>query len=318
MAGVAIILSAVHAVSVSGRLVFSSLAASAAASASDSDLALEEEEGIATWPYTIEVDAKGNFELSGVPAGNYVFLAHHDAQSEREKEVWGTKTVQVGDAALHDVEIVMSPGAELSGHISVEGNGDVDLSRLIPVLDPVSNLAAPNFTPAVKNAAVNPDGSYEFHDVRPGNYRIYFFRPPGGNYYLKAAQSPDLLETGVTVTADEPLRNLDLVLSPGAARIDGTVEQDRQPSPGVQVVLVPDGERRAQPSYFRQATTDSQGRFALENIAPGDYKLFAWQAMERGAYRDPEFLQPFEDRGKAVSLKEGASLHLQLDAIPPE
>jgi len=63
---------------------------------------------------------------------------------------------------------------------------------------------------------------------------------------------------------------------------------------------------------------DNQGRFTLESIPPGDYKLFAWQAMERGAYLDPEFPQQFEDLGKAVSLKEGASMSVQLDAIPAE
>jgi hypothetical protein len=57
---------------------------------------------------------------------------------------------------------------------------------------------------------------------------------------------------------------------------------------------------------------------ALESIPPGDYKLFAWQAMERGAHLDPEFLQQFEDLGKAVSLKESASMSVQLDAIPAE
>jgi hypothetical protein len=168
------------------------------------------------------------------------------------------------------------------------------------------------------NAPVSSDGSYRFPNVPPGSYRIYFFRPSGGSYYLKSAQPPDPLETGVTVSADQSLKNLDLVLSPGGARIDGTVEQDQQPCAGVQVVLVPDGARRAQPSYFRQGVTDSRGRSALENIPPGDYKLFAWQEIERGAYLDSEFLQQFEGRGKAVSLKEGASLSLQLDVIPAE
>ena len=63
---------------------------------------------------------------------------------------------------------------------------------------------------------------------------------------------------------------------------------------------------------------DNQGRFNLESIPPGDYKLFAWQAMERSSYLDPEFLQQFEELGKAVSLKEGASMSVHLDAIPAE
>jgi hypothetical protein len=132
---------------------------------------------------------------------------------------------------------------------------------------------------------------------------------------MKAAQSPNILETGITVAAGQPVRNLDFVLSPGAGHIDGTVMLDDQPSSGVLVALVPDGARRAQLSYFRQTTTDRQGRFQLENIAPGDYKLFAWQGAERGAYMDPEFLQQYEDDGKSVSVKEGASLNVQLDVI---
>jgi len=318
MAGVAITLNALHTVTVSGRLLFSAFAASSASSTGAADLTFEEEGGIAPWPYAPEVDAKGKFEVSGVPAGNYVFMAHRDAHSEKEAELWGQKTVQVGEVALHDVEIGMSPGVEVGGHISVEGNADFDRSSLVAVLDPVPNSWGSSFTPAAKSTSVGSDGSYGFRDIRPGSYRIEFFRPPGGSYYLKSEQSPDPLETGVTVAADQSLKNLDLVLSPGAARVDGTVEQDQQPSAGVQVVLVPDGARRAQPSFFRQAISDRQGRFALENIPPGDYKVFAWEGIERGAYLDPDFLQQFEDRGKAVSLKEGASLNLQLDAIPAE
>lgn len=37
-------------------------------------------------------------------------------------------------------------------------------------------------------------------------------------------------------------------------------------------------------------------------IAPGAYKLFAWEDVETGAYKDPEFLKAFEAlaaRGKS-------------------
>ena len=160
--------------------------------------------------------------------------------------------------------------------------------------------------------------SLDEKDEKDAKEGIVFFRPPGGNYYMKSAHSLNALETGIAVFAGQQVRNLDFVLTSGGAHVDGTVEQDQLPAAGVQVVLVPDGARRAQPSYFRSTLTDNQGRFTLESIPPGDYKLFAWQAMERGAYLDPEFLQQFEDLGKAVSLKEGASMSLQLDSIPAE
>jgi protocatechuate 3,4-dioxygenase beta subunit len=322
LAGVAITLTPVHTVTVSGKIVSASEKFSGS-EAEAAELTLVEEGGIGSWPYETEVDAKGNFELAGIPAGNYVLMAHC---SEKDKPVWGQKTLQVADADLRNVEIAMNPGVDLSGHISVDGNavsvngnpnGSVDLSRLVGNLEPDQNSAVGNFAPEVENAFVGNDGGFTFHDVPPGNYRISF-HSPGGGYYMKAAQSPSVLETGITVAAGQPLRNLDFVLSPGAAHIDGTVMQDDQPSSNALVALVPDGARRAQISYFRQTTTDRQGRFQLENIVPGDYKLFAWQGVERGAYMDPEFLQQFEDEGKSVSVKEGASLNVQLDVIPVE
>lgn len=94
--------------------------------------------------------------------------------------------------------------------------------------------------------------------------------------------------------------------------------KDQQPAPGTTVVLVPSSERRSQPGYYRQTVSDRQGRFALQNIIPGDYEVFAWQEVERGSYLDPDFLRQFEDQGKAVSLKDGADLNLQLEVIPSE
>jgi hypothetical protein len=136
--------------------------------------------------------------------------------------------------------------------------------------------------------------------------------------YLTTARSQDVLETGLTVIRGQPMHALELALSSGVARIEGTVMKDQRPSPGTAEVLVPNSERRSQPRYYRQTFSDRQGRFALQDIVPGDYEIFAWQEIERGSYMDPNFLQQFEDRGSAVTLKDGASLHLQLDAIPPE
>jgi hypothetical protein len=60
---------------------------------------------------------------------------------------------------------------------------------------------------------------------------------------------------------------------------------------------------------------DSGGRFTISGVPPGDYKLFAWDEIDRGAYLDPDFLQPYEDFGKAVRVEEGSNVTLQLDLI---
>lgn len=38
-------------------------------------------------------------------------------------------------------------------------------------------------------------------------------------------------------------------------------------------------------------------------IAPGAYKLFAWEDVETGAYKDPEFLKAFEALGERTTIR---------------
>src|ERR1017187_3029838 len=43
----------------------------------------------------------------------------------------------------------------------------------------------------------------------------------------------------------------------------------------------------------------------------------AWEQIEaRGAYMDPEFVKPVEDKGKPVTIREGDKLEIQLNVIP--
>jgi uncharacterized protein (DUF2141 family) len=282
-----------------------------------SELTLAEEGNVTPVSYSVTADAKGNFEQRGFPRGSYMLEAEKPIQSQNDKSMWGQKPVQVGDVDLRNVEVAISRGMEVSGRIFVDGKANVDLTRLTGVLEVAEAPTSQGFTPVVENASVRPDGTFAFQDVHEGDYRINFF-PISAGFYLKAVQTPDVLVTGVKVIRGQPTQSLELALSSGVARVEGTVMKDHQPSAGAAVVLVPDSERRSQPRYYRQTVSDRQGRFALQNIIPGDYEVFAWQDIERGSYLDPEFLSQFEDRGKAVSLKDGAALNLQLDVIPSE
>jgi hypothetical protein len=51
---------------------------------------------------------------------------------------------------------------------------------------------------------------------------------------------------------------------------------------GGTVALVPI-TRRENPMLYYAASADSMGNFAICGIAPGDYKLFAWDYMPPGA-----------------------------------
>jgi len=93
---------------------------------------------------------------------------------------------------------------------------------------------------------------------------------------------------------------------------------DNQPLSGATVVLVPEPRRRDQSRLYDEASTDQYGHFQLRGIAPGEYKLFAWEEIERGAYRDPDFLRRHEKRGEVVRLAEGEAKSISLTVIAAE
>jgi hypothetical protein len=41
----------------------------------------------------------------------------------------------------------------------------------------------------------------------------------------------------------------------------------------------------------------------MKAIAPGDYKLFAFDNIEKDSWMDPDVLRDFESKGTAVSVK---------------
>lgn len=51
-------------------------------------------------------------------------------------------------------------------------------------------------------------------------------------------------------------------------------------------------------------------------IAPGAYKLFAWEDVETGAYKDPEFLRAFEALGERTTIQESSHESVELKLIP--
>jgi len=321
LAGIDMNLVPVHTVHIRGRVINARTALSKEAEVT---LLADQGETIFSPGSNFSAGGQANFEFQGVPPGSYVLVAQQPGSVREPKTIWGRTSIEVRDTDLDHVEIVVGPGVDVSGRIRVEGDTALepgkddfskDLGNMAGVLEPQEASSLASLTPDIDNASVKPDGTFIFREVPEGSYRINFFPVPAG-FYLKSSGAADVLETGITVGRGHSPPALDLILSPGAGRIDGTVKSDEQSVPGASVALVPDGKGRGQPNLYRQALTDSLGRFAMRNIVPGDYTLFAWEQMDRGAYFDPEFLGKYEDRGKAVHVEEGGHLSVQLDVIP--
>ncbi len=249
----------------------------------------------------------GSFEFAGVSPGSYTLSAFWFEDGRRYQ---ARQPLEVGNANVEGANLTIAPGITISGRIIWDGKPGLDRADLFVSLVPVDSTIS-------FNAPARATGSsFSLKDVFDGTYRLGVVGQ-SKDCYLKSIRygSNEALETGFTVFRGTQLP-LEVTISSRGAHAQGAVtDKDGLPVTGVWVVLVPDESRRDQFRLYQKASADQYGHFLLRGIPPGDYKIFCWEEVEDGAWEDPDFLRPFEDRGQKVSVEESDTKTVDVVAI---
>jgi hypothetical protein len=262
----------------------------------------------------------GTFELRDVPRGSYWVSAISfpdpgtgvtPAQIARNTAV---APIEVSNADVENVVLAFTPGFSIRGRVELDGASlsslpDVDRTRVF--LLPGEAMPRGGGEPQ----PIRTDGTFTLESVQPGNYRM-IITPMPPDAYIKSAR---LGQTDVSseMSISGPVSDfLDILLSTKGGQIDGrVVDKDERPMQAIQVVLIPDQQRNRRDLY-KLGTSDQNGQFRMRAIAPGDYKLFAWEDLEQGAYNDPDFLRKYEALGMPVKVSESAKQNIDVKVIP--
>jgi hypothetical protein len=62
----------------------------------------------------------------------------------------------------------------------------------------------------------------------------------------------------------------------------------------------------------------ANGRFTIPNVAPGEYKVFSWEALDGLDVNpfDPDVLEKYEPQGKSIRVAEASSQNVDVRLIP--
>jgi hypothetical protein len=256
------------------------------------------------------VDPQGNFEIRGVAPGSYVLTAF---QTDRQRRFFARQSIDVGNNTVEGINLVMLPGMDIAGRIRFDdGEGKLDGVRLLLVSR--SGVFASGGV-----AQPKADGTFSFQNLAADEYTLSVLGL-SEECYTKTARmgGVDVLERGVDLSRGDVPGALDVILSTAGGHVEGSVVRDnQQPAAGATVVLVPDTEaRRRRPDLFQRASADDAGRFVLRGIPPGDYRLFAWDNVEPGAWLDSGFLRDQEQKGEPLSVGEHGRYTPQLKLSP--
>jgi hypothetical protein len=166
-------------------------------------------------------------------------------------------------------------------------------------------------------SAVEGDGAFTSL-LWAGNYRVRVNGLPS-NTYVKSIRvgSADVLSDGLqwNGAADAPL---EIVISSAVGEIEGVaVNSNLGTMANVIVALVPESlALRQRSDLYRTIQSDANGKFHLQTIPPGDYKVFAWEYTESNSWQNVEFMKTYEASGKPVRIVEGKNPPTQVTVVP--
>jgi hypothetical protein len=267
--------------------------------------------------YRSQINNQGAFEIRGVPPGSYELIA---MVNQRNNRMTARLPLEVGAADVQNVSLILSPGFTLSGRLAIEGQSsggaNQNVTRLRVMLRPDSAAQMAGGAPA---SPVQADGTFTLEQVGRDDYRLTVTGMPR-NAYVKVARygATDVMSEGLRLDR-APTGPLEILVSTNTGIAEGIVQNERlAAAANVTVVFVPDVARSHRLDLYRTTSTDAAGRFRIEGVPPGDYRVFAWEDVETGAWQDPDFIRQFEDRAKPLQINEGSTSNIELRVIPPQ
>jgi protocatechuate 3,4-dioxygenase beta subunit len=264
-----------------------------------------------------QVRPDGTFVFERVLAGTYL-IRSQVLRSTNEPGpatlLFSRQLVTVSNANVDNLEVRLTPAGDISGRITTEGREQTAQSGT-PAARPVLQFA-PLQTGFGGNIGTqsNPDGAFVLKNVPPDIYRVAVNQLPAGTY-VKTIRfgGADVTKSALDTTSGAS-GQIEVVLSPEAADVSGVVHNAQgDVVAGVSVSLwEPDtANTLPQALIYQRGTTDQNGHFQFRNLAPGEYRVAAWEQSNSNV-DDPQFRAKFE--AQAATVKLAASAHATNDA----
>jgi 5-hydroxyisourate hydrolase-like protein (transthyretin family) len=204
------------------------------------------------------VDTDGNFTVNGVPDGSVSLSAMKAGTQMRHS---APKAVTVANGSAPFVEIDFAEGISVRGRVTREG---------APVAGGGINFMGLNGAQS-GNSQLAPDGTYQVNGLQAGDYRVLV-----SLYGTAGVSSSEKLTVTGSMTHDIDLTGTSL---------RGRVLNAQTHAPLSDVTVQLRAVAAAMPTV-RQVLTDSDGRFLVELLKEGSYRLNATRSQYAARQQD--------------------------------
>ena len=250
--------------------------------------------------------------FAGVPAGSYNAVV---SVPNADKQSYAIQHVEVANADVDGGTLTLLPAVDVTGFVRVEGGTFRDLVKLN------INLRTPRpFGPfGGVSSEVKADGSFLLKNAIPDAYELAINFVEG--VYLKSVRIGDKQLTDRHIDLGSKVEPLTVVLGADVGEVEGAVQNAKgEPVVRARVNVIAYGDHAGRIDLSRLGFTDNKGEFKIKDVAPGEYKVFAWEDVPQGAPQNPEFRKPFEKQAAPIRMQPNGHEKVSLTAIvvPPE
>jgi hypothetical protein len=152
-------------------------------------------------------------------------------------------------------------------------------------------------------------GGLAVRNLTPGRYSVEI--APASPWYVRSVSSgtTDLLREDLVVSPGRRPDPLEVVLRDDSAGVHGTIRVDGQPAAGAVLLF----SEQMSSAHAQIAVTAAGAEFMFSGLAPGDYRVLAFDSIDGLEFRNPEVLSSYLSKAVQVTLppNELASINVE-------
>jgi hypothetical protein len=255
----------------------------------------------------------GSFTINGLAPGDYVLQTMGNGPGGGGDYASAEVTVNGDD--VNGIRLVGAPPLTVSGRLVVDPAAAQALRpSAVRIMVAPAQLGIPMIG-MTGPVAVNDDLSFEAK-ARPGKVRITLAGPlPGWAIRSVRVKGDDVVDSGFELRAGENVADVEVDLTNRLTDVSGIVTTPKgEAVKDYSVVVFPSDREKWTPNsrYLKTARPDQDGRYKVNGLPPGEYRVIALDYVDQNEWSDPEFLEKIRAGATAFSISEGEAKSVDL------
>jgi len=164
-------------------------------------------------------------------------------------------------------------------------------------------------------AKVADDLTFEIK-AAPGRARVALIgQAPGWTIRSVRYRGVDVTDSGIEFHPNEDVTDIDVELSNRVSSVSGLVTSSKgETVKDYSIVVFPADRDKWTPNsrYLKTARPDQDGRYKVNGLPPGEYRVIALDYLDQNEWNTPEFLDGIRSRATSFSINEGEAKSVDL------